>query len=218
MKRSHAIVIVLVLLLLGALIFYLAPEREVVAPDVGERSSMPPAQTVPAPPVANDETAPAGVDPGALDETPQMRAYRERQAFEQSLRDFLDEAQPLTPAEREARATALVAGVDQYEQAGQLSAAEAVALRLALLRETGDDDTYARESARILSEYKARNDAAMQAFIDNQPPEFINYKAREREIVREVQQMTEFPGGMTRAQYLRERLQAAREESYHTSP
>lgn len=216
MKRTHAVLIVLALLLLGALIFYLAPEREVVAPDVGERTTIPPVQAAPAASATDDEPAPADVDLGALDNTPQMRAYRERQAFEQSLRDFLAEAEQMEPAEREACATALVAKVDQYEQTGQLSAAEAVALRLALLRETQEDDAYAQESERILSEYTARNEAAMQAFLDNQPPAFVDYKAREGEIVREVQQMTEFPDGMTRAQYLRERLQAAREESYRT--
>jgi len=212
MKRTHAVVILLALVLLGALIFYLAPEREVVAPAVGE-------QPVPAAPAAIAESGLSSPQPevGGLDNTPEMRAYRERQQFEQSLRDFLANTDQLTPEERAARAKVLVAQVDKYEQASQLSAAEALALRLALLRETADDVEYTGESERIIAEYAARNEAAMQAFLANQPPEFTDYKAREREIVREVQQMTEFPQGMTRAQYLRDRLQAAREESYRNT-
>ncbi len=214
MKRIPAILILLALVLLGALIFYLAPEREVVAPDVGEVT--PPPAAAPVSPPPSTPSAPPEVDIAALESTAEMRAYRERQQFEQSVRDFLAEADTLGDAERAARAQVLVAQVDRYEQAGQLSAAEAVTLRLALLRETTDDAGYAAASERIMAEYAERSEAAMAEFIANQPPAFTDYKAREREIVREVQQMTEFPGGMTRAQYLRQQLQAAREESYRS--
>lgn len=211
MKRIPAILILLVLVLLGALIFYLAPERKVVAPDVGDAT--PPPAAAPAPPQPAPP-APPEVDIAALEHTPEMQAYRERQQFEQAVRDFLAEADSLSDAERAARARVLVAQVDRYEQAGQLSAAEAVTLRLALLRETTDDAEYTAESERIMTEYAERSDAAMAEFMANPPQAFLDYKAREREIVQEVQQMTTFPDGMTRAQYLRERLQAAREESY----
>jgi hypothetical protein len=45
-------------------------------------------------------------------------------------------------------------------------------------------------------------------------PRFQDYKARERAIVAEVMGLGEIPGGLTRDEYLRQRLQQARVSAY----
>jgi hypothetical protein len=86
-------------------------------------------------------------------------------------------------------------------------------LRSALIRESVADpaeqvvamaalqDHYRQQGVRKQAEWEARVD-----------PEFELYKAREREIVAEVMAMTTIPDGLSRAEYLRRRLQSAREQ------
>ena len=50
---------------------------------------------------------------------------------------------------------------------------------------------------------------------DNQSyPDFLDYKAREKEIVARVMAMPEIPGGIDRDEFLRQELQTAREQAY----
>lgn len=104
--------------------------------------------------------------------------------------------------------------VEQFEARGELSAAEAVSLRLGLLRSSADEVEFTTQATHIIEAYQARHAQAMAEYLANPPAAFVDYKARERAIVEEVRQLETIPGGISRGQYLRERLQAAREESY----
>ena len=59
----------------------------------------------------------------------------------------------------------------------------------------------------------AESGARLQAWLDEPRPDFERYKAREKAIVEEVMAMDDIPGGLTRDQYLRDRLQEARVEA-----
>ena len=155
--------------------------------------------------------------PVSLQATPQAQTHRERQRFEAEAKDFFARAPSLRAVERSERADALSRQIDRYEAIGGLSAGEAVLLRTALVKATVDDPAQqAAEVAVIADRYRARADQRMAAFAAQQAgdPRFQSYKAREAQVVAEVMASTTIPAGLTRDQYLRQRLQEERERAY----
>ena len=172
------------------------------------------------PPTAPDSAVPADAPSSALaslQATPQAQAHRDRQRFEADAKDFFARAPSLRAVERSERADALTRQIDRYEAEGGLSAGEAVMLRTALIKATVDDPAQqAAEVAVIADRYRARADQRMAAFAAQQAndPRFQSYKAREARVVAEVMASTSIPAGLTRDQYLRQRLQEERERAY----
>ena len=153
----------------------------------------------------------------SLQTTPQAQAHRERQRFETDAKDFFARAPSLRAVERSERADALTRQIDRYEAAGGLSAGEAVLLRTALIKATVDDPAeQAAAVAELADRYRAHADQRMAAFAAQQAndPRFQSYKTREAQVVSEVMAMTSIPAGLTRDQYLRQRLQEERERAY----
>lgn len=153
----------------------------------------------------------------SLQATPEAQAYRDRQHFEADAKDFFARAASLGAVERSERADALTRQIDAYEAADGLSAGEAVLLRTALVRATIDDPArQAEEVASIADRYRTHADQRMAAFAAQQAndPRFQAYKTREAQVVAEVMAMTSVPAGLTRDQYLRQRLQEERERAY----
>jgi hypothetical protein len=144
---------------------------------------------------------------------PRVQDFEQRQRFQQQVREFFARTPALPADERSARGQEIAALITRYEAAGEVAAAEALTLRMALVRETVADpaeqveaiaalqDHYRQQGVRKQAEWEARAD-----------PEFGIYKAREREIVAEVMSLTTIPDGLTRDEYLRRRLQQAREQ------
>lgn len=167
----------------------------------------PTATSMPAAPAA-DRTAPQPVTDQSAQE------FERRAQFQQHVRAFFAQAPALPPAERSSRGQSIAQEITEYEAAGEIAAAEALTLRAALIRETVDDPAEQVEAMAALQEYYRqqgrRKQAEWEARVD---PEFELYKAREREIVAEVRAMAQIPGGLTRDEYLRRRLQSAREQS-----
>lgn len=175
------------------------------------------AARAPAPPTAADATPSASPAWLRLQATPQARDHRERERFEADARDFFARASSLRPVERSERADALSRQIDRYEGDGGLSAGEAVLLRTALVKATVEDPAEQVEQvAAIADRYRTHADQRMAAFAAQQAsdPRFQAYKAREAHVVSEVMAMTSIPAGLTRDQYLRQRLQEERERAY----
>lgn len=174
------------------------------------------ADPAPAPaPASSPAAAPAQARP--LLATPQARQYRERQRFQQEARQFFDQAARLSAAERERRAQALQQDIDAYERAGELSAGETVLLRVALVRATVADPARQAEQVEALAaRYRGEAERRNAQWLERQAhdPRFRDYKRREREIVAEVMAMGAIPNGLSRNEYLRQRLQAERERAY----
>lgn len=153
----------------------------------------------------------------SLQTTPQAQAHRERKRFETDAKDFFARAPSLRAVERSERADALTRQIDRYEAAGGLSAGEAVLLRTALIKATVDDPAeQAAAVAELADRYRMHADQRMAEFAAQQAndPRFQSYKTREAQVVSEVMAMTSIPAGLTRDQYLRQRLQEERERAY----
>lgn len=168
-------------------------------------------------PAVADATPSASLAVAGLQATPQAKEHRERERFEADAKDFFARASSLRPVERSERAEALSRQIDHYEGLGGLSAGEAVLLRTALVKATVDDPArQAEEVAAIADRYRTHADQRMAAFAAQQrsDPRFQAYKTREAQVVAEVMAMTSIPAGLTRDQYLRQRLQEERERAY----
>ena len=160
-----------------------------------------------------------GSKQAALAASPEARAYRSRLGFEQRVRAFLRDAHTLDENARREQAQAIGREIDQREQARELSAGESVVLRVGLIEAAVQDQAERlRQSQALVDRYRQQTDARQAAFEDQQRQDagFQAYKAREAQIVSEVMAMTSYPGGMSRDDYLRVRLQEARQASYGT--
>lgn len=207
-KRQYVIWMVPAIVVLAVLVFLRKPEQGIVT--LVPADEMLPQNA----PTEDEHLGPLqGQDYGESVE-PILDAYRVRQLFSERVRDFFAHPDALSAAAREAEATALLEQVEQFEARGELSAAEAVSLRLGLLRSSTDDSQFTAEAAQIIEDYQMRHEQAMAQYRAHPPAGFNDYKARERKIVEEVRQLESIPDGLSRGQYLRQRLQAAREESY----
>lgn len=206
MKTSIAIAtLVLVALLTGWVVQRARGPAPVAAAPV--------AATTPSEPVK----PPSATELAALQATPQVREYRERQAFEDRARRFLQQARTLGAVEREQQAQSLTAQIDAYERSGGLSAGEGLLLRSGLIRATvPDEDQQTRQIAALMERYAlhAQERTALHLAQQRNDPRFLAYKTRERQIVAEVAALRELPPGLSRDQVLRQRLQAERELLY----
>lgn len=171
---------------------------------------------------ATTQDAPSGsADTGAaaarLQASPEVRAYLRQGALADELRGFLAAPQDVPTAERARRADALSQRIDGEREARRMSAGEAFALQAALAR-AAEPDARALDArlAALVARYRAEANlgAAAQAKALRADPRFARYKAREAEIVAEAATMAAVPDGLTREEYLRRRLQRAREEAY----
>jgi hypothetical protein len=149
--------------------------------------------------------------------TPQARSYQQRQRFQNEARDFFRDASSLGPVERERRAQTLQREIDGYEQARELSAGESLMLRIGLIQATVADPSQQKAMVQQLAQrYRADAQRREQQWVDQQQhdPRFQSYKQREQIVVAEVMAMQTIPSGLTRNEYLRQRLQAERERIY----
>jgi hypothetical protein len=144
---------------------------------------------------------------------PELARYEESVAFSEAVRAFFDGYRELGEAERDARAAEIRAQLDERERDGRVLPPEALLLRLGILRATVDDPAVLEsESRRLIEEHRI---AAEQTAANRVPdPRDQDYQARQAEIAREVMALAEIPGGVSREEYLRERLRELRIEMY----
>jgi hypothetical protein len=136
----------------------------------------------------------------------------DRARFNEEAREFFAQAPALSPEEARRRAELLSEELSRIEQAGGLSAGETFLLRAGLIRAAEPNEQQQAAQIRTLKERyeidsRTRAEAAAQA-----DPMFQLYKVREGEIVAEVMSLQTIPDGLSREEYLRRRLQAAREQ------
>jgi hypothetical protein len=144
---------------------------------------------------------------------PRVQEFKQREQFQQEVREFFARAPALPPEERSARAREIARAITHYEAKGEIAAAEALTLRSGLIRETVEDPVEQIVAIRGLQQhYQQQGERKQAQWQGRSDPELELYKAREREIVNEVMAMTTIPDGLTRDEYLRRRLQSAREQ------
>lgn len=169
--------------------------------------------TVPAPGQAS-ATAPDPRAAQALLDTPAVQAYQARLQFMADYRRFMQKAKALTDEQRRRQAEALARQIDQREAAAELALSEALLLQLGLAQvQGGDEEAQKARAEQLLARYQALS-RQREAQAKAPDARFSRYKAEEAQIVSEVTAMSSIPDGLSRDQYLRQRLQEAREQAY----
>ena len=199
-------------LAVGASLWFTATSPD--TPSVPSTATVAGGQTTAMPPSSAAE--PADTAPVAgLPDPAAVRAYEARQVFHDQYRQFMATADQLLASQRDEQAQALALAIDEREAQGELALSEALLLQLGLIKATNPDETAQKAAAEALvARYQARS-AAREAQRPAQADQrFVAYKEREKAIVSEVLALQSIPGGLSRDEYLRQRLQEAREQSY----
>jgi hypothetical protein len=137
----------------------------------------------------------------------------DRVQFNDQAREFFAQAPALPPEEARRRADALSQELSRIERAGGMSAGETFLLRAGLIRATEPDERRQLAQIKALKErYEADSRQRSAQASAQSDPMFQLYKVRESEIVAEVMSLQTIPDGLSREEYLRRRLQAAREQ------
>lgn len=180
-------------------------------------ATIPAVSPLAAPPRVADSAPPpapaaASVDAALLD-TPEARAYLEREQFNERARRFFAETVRRDEPARAREAQWIEAAIGRYERERHLSAGEAMNLRLGLVEVSElPDAERAERMADIVLRYERDGERreAQWAAQQRGNAAFAQYKSREQAIVAEVTAMTRIPDGLSRDEYLRRRLEAER--------
>jgi len=202
--RARSIIVVCAVLAAVVLMWSLRLQQPL---PTDERSTAAEVAETPAPAAEVNQSATTMSSPGS--DNPIDLAERAR--FNERAREFFAQAPALPPDEARQRAETIAKELSRIEQAGGMSAGETFLLRAGLIRATEPDEQKQAAQLRALEEryeIETRRRSA-QAQSD---PMFQLYKVREGEIVAEVMAMQSIPDGLSRDEYLRRRLQAAREQ------
>ncbi|SFW34113.1 hypothetical protein SAMN03159511_2549 [Pseudomonas sp. NFACC19-2] len=195
--------------------YWQRPNAEEPATSASEQTPVPPAAQGSASP------APADLSPEQMHllARPEVQQQERRLDFHQRYRGFIEHATELDSSSREAQAQALSEGVDALEQRGELALSEALLLQIALIKAVSEDEAEQKRRAEtLIKRYQAISAEREAKLAQRSDPNFERYKAEERNIVEEVLGLQNIPNGLTRDQYLRQRLQEARERSYQQTP
>lgn len=173
------------------------------------------AETPSGPAVGSPATSEATLERAAAQalESPQGREFARRLGFQADYRAFLQQAPGLSVAERETRGAALQAEIERREAEGELALNEALLLQLGMAKVLYAEEAQQKvEVERLMASYRQRS--AEREALRQPDARFAAYKQDEARIVAEVMALTSIPGGLSRDEYLRQRLQEAREQAY----
>lgn len=150
----------------------------------------------------------------ALLQRPEVLDYQARLTFVGDYQIFIKSAAELSEEERRKRAAALAKEIDRREAAGELALSEALLMQVGLVQAEGGDEAAQKARAdALLARYQALS-AEREAQAKASDARFSRYKSEEKRIVDEVMALDSIPDGLSRDQYLRQRLQEAREQAY----
>lgn len=139
---------------------------------------------------------------------PTVLAYMAREDDKQRLRDYF-------AGQGEQEPEAIWALIESLEQQQRVLGFEALHLKLAWLEKQHDNrEDFNAAAQQLLEEYRQRAAEAGDSYRPENVPGYTDYKARESEIIAQVNRMQSFPDGLSRAEYLRQQLLDARLQAY----
>ena len=208
--RTRSIAIVCVVLAAVALVWTL----RLHAPTTTEERSTT-VRSVEAPPTARTADQP-GTAARSIDNKHPIDTD-ERARFNEQAREFFAQAPALPLDQARERAETLSQELSRIEQAGGMSAGETFLMRAGLIRASEPDEQRQAAQLKALKDrYEATSRRRLAQASAQSDPMFQLYKVRESEIVAEVMALQTIPNGLSRDEYLRQRLQAAREQLLST--
>lgn len=149
-------------------------------------------------------------DLAELLENPRVQTYLQRERDKQALVDYFS-GEDESLGDEEVRQL-----IESIESDGRVMAYEGLALKLAWLERNSSSKTeFDRRAQELVRQYRERSEQSAREYDPyEEVPGFAQYKVLEQEIIRQAQSMESFPNGMSQQEYLRKRLQEARETAY----
>ncbi len=172
------------------------------------------ATAAPEPPDPGDSTERAVTVEQLAQELFDRSVVKTIQDFRDDLQAFIRDAELLPAQDHEPEARELLAEVDRLAAAGYVSGPEALALQLSLLEYALPPDDFRAAAEALVSDARRRAENAEREWAERSDPQLETYRAEARRIVEQSATMDEFPDGMTRQDYLREKLRALRIETF----
>ena len=150
-------------------------------------------------------------DPNLPQEVKQFLQYED---LHKSITNYFDSHSTISADEKTLAAKKIYIEIETLETRNEIIPLEALSLKLALLKTTTRESEYSALAEELTKEYQERISAEAPE-IDHEKN--ANYKQREREVLLEVQAMSQYPDGMSQSEYLRHRLQLLRTEVFEGS-
>ena len=139
-----------------------------------------------------------------------VQQYLKRQTDKQALQDYFNNLENDVET-----ANKIWLQIEEIEGEGGILAFEALHLKMAWLeKNTANRAEFEEKAKNLLAHYQEKSRASTEKYNPENTPEFKNYKAQELQIIQEVNQLEAIPRGLSREEYLREKLLAARIEAY----
>ena len=143
-----------------------------------------------------------------------IKEYLNEIQLEESIIHYFDHQISMGKDERALMSQQTSSQINQLENTQMITPIEALSLKLALLKTISTESKYPELANNIINEYQDK--------ISAEAPEIdyeknANYKQREREVLLEVQAMSQYPNGMSQSEYLRHSLQLLRTEVFEGS-
>ncbi|BFM11982.1 hypothetical protein R50072_21350 [Simiduia litorea] len=139
-----------------------------------------------------------------------VQQYLKRQTDKQALHDYFN-----TSGNDADEAKAIWLQIETLEAEGGVLGFEALHLKMAWLEKNSTDRAaFEAEAKDLLAHYQEKSQASTEKYNPENTPEFKSYKAQELQIIQEVNRLDTIPRGLSREQYLREKLLAARMAAY----
>jgi len=137
----------------------------------------------------------------------EVKQFLQYEDLHQSIINYFDNHSNLSIDEKTLAAKKIYTNIETLETRSEIIPLEALSLKLALLKTTSKENEYPELAKKLTEEYQDK--------IDSEKPEIdydknAIYKKREREVLLEVNAMSQYPDGMSRSEYLRHRLQLLR--------
>ncbi|QFT53448.1 hypothetical protein [Microbulbifer sp. THAF38] len=140
---------------------------------------------------------------------PRVKAYLDREQLKQEIKEYFADLGNLSSSEA-------WDAIEKVENENRVTGYEALSMKLAWLEKNSlNEADFKQRAEELFNLYREKAQSVISRYDPHtQVPGFSTYKDLERSIVEEVQQMTSFPNGMNKHEYLRQRLQEARETVY----
>lgn len=173
----------------------------------------------PLPPPAPAAAPTIGMTPTAASPASSSKPVTAQNILGQHLQAFAQHAKSMDENQRKQTAAQLDDEVKQRAARKEISGGESALAQLALLRIAYfDDPAEEAHQEQVLKDslhaQSAQQEQAYQQQLANDP-RYQAYKASEAQIAAQVMTMPTIPNGLTRDEFLRQQLQAAREQAYH---
>jgi hypothetical protein len=132
----------------------------------------------------------------------------------QTIKHQLSQLQELTRDEQQQAAEQILQQAESYFTNKQISQSEWLFLKLTTMRHLLSPEDFKEYAQHEISHYEQQSQQKWQEYLNNRSPEFIDYKQKERELVQRILQMSSFPDGLTREQYLRQEIEKLKAQAY----